>query len=221
MSKTCSKCCIVKTIEFFDKNKQNKDGFQYYCKACRKEVAKKYYSTYKADRNKLRKEYYKNHRSQELSKQKEYSERNKDKIAKYGQQWYEDNKERVKPLRNSYVKNKRSTDPLFKLAGNMRVRLGQIFTRHTESKSKSKKTEKLIGCSFDFLKNYIENKFKIGMNWENYGEWHIDHIYPLSKASSEKELEELCHYTNLQPLWAAENIKKGNKVLQYEQSSQL
>jgi hypothetical protein len=51
------------------------------------------------------------------------------------------------------------------------------------------------------------------MSWENRDEWHIDHIIPLSSANSEEELYKLCHYTNLQPLWAEENIKKSNKII--------
>lgn len=49
------------------------------------------------------------------------------------------------------------------------------------------------------------------MNWENRNLWHIDHIKPLSLATTENELYELCHYTNLRPLWAIDNLKKGNK----------
>lgn len=59
---------------------------------------------------------------------------------------------------------------------------------------------------------YIESKFKEGMSWENHGKWHIDHIKPLGNAKTEKELKKLFHYTNVQPLWAKENQKKGNKI---------
>jgi hypothetical protein len=61
---------------------------------------------------------------------------------------------------------------------------------------------------------HIEGKFKDGMNWDNHTRdgWHIDHIIPLSSAKSVEELESLCHYTNLQPLWAKENIIKSNKL---------
>jgi hypothetical protein len=59
----------------------------------------------------------------------------------------------------------------------------------------------------------FQTKFIDGMNWDNRGEWHIDHIIPLSSAKSEEELRKLCHYTNLQPLWEKDNLKKSNKIL--------
>ena len=62
-------------------------------------------------------------------------------------------------------------------------------------------------------KEHLENQFKEGMTWHNRSEWHIDHIVPLSSANNEEELYKLCHYTNLQPLWAEENLKKSNKIL--------
>jgi hypothetical protein len=63
------------------------------------------------------------------------------------------------------------------------------------------------------LKQHLENQFQSGMNWKTYGKygWHIDHIIPLSSAKTEKELYKLCHYTNLQPLWAKDNLIKGNR----------
>ena len=74
---------------------------------------------------------------------------------------------------------------------------------------------KLTGCNILFLKEYLEAKFKKGMNWENYGVWHVDHIKPCASFNlMKKEEQEKCfHYTNLQPLWAIENIKKGKKFI--------
>ena len=69
----------------------------------------------------------------------------------------------------------------------------------------------MIGCQWDELKNHIESKFVDDMSWSNRHLWHIDHIVPLARAKSEEEMIKLSHYTNLQPLWAEDNFKKGAK----------
>ena len=80
---------------------------------------------------------------------------------------------------------------------------------------KNSRMIELLGCSKPFLKEYIEKKFKKGMSWNNYGKWHMDHIYPLSKFNFDNpnSLKKACHYSNLQPLWAIDNIKKKNKII--------
>ena len=70
-----------------------------------------------------------------------------------------------------------------------------------------------MGCSPLQLKEHLEKQFTNGMCWENRSKWHIDHIIPLSSAKTEDELYNLCHYTNLQPLWAVDNLKKSNRIL--------
>lgn len=80
---------------------------------------------------------------------------------------------------------------------------------------KSARTMQLVGCSVGFLKNHLEEQFKPGMTWENMGEWHIDHIVPLSWFNGllhNPEYQRIAfHWTNLQPLWAKENLKKHNR----------
>jgi hypothetical protein len=80
---------------------------------------------------------------------------------------------------------------------------------------KTNKTFEIVGCTPEFLKEHLEKQFKEGMSWENYGlyGWHIDHIIPLSSSKTEEKIHQLSHYTNLQPLWAEDNLKKGNKIL--------
>ncbi len=80
---------------------------------------------------------------------------------------------------------------------------------------KSEKTMDLIGCSISFLMNYLEEKFQEGMTWDNQGKWHIDHIVPCASFNlSNPEEQKVCfHYTNLQPLWALDNMRKGSKIL--------
>ena len=125
-----------------------------------------------------------------------YNSKNKDKIRRYFRE---------------YTKNRKKKDPLFKLKHLIRTRIYQIFKVLGISKES---TETLLGCSFEHAKTYIENQFQPGMTWDNYGEWHIDHKHPLSlfDLSDREQFLKACHYTNLQHLWAIDNLKKGNKI---------
>ena len=109
---------------------------------------------------------------------------------------------------------RREEDPIFKLKSDIRtmIRLS-VKNRTNYSFVKNKSTEEILGCSLDFFISYLESKFQEGMTFENHGEWHIDHIIPLSSANTEEEVYKLCHYTNLQPLWAKDNLRKSNKIL--------
>jgi len=104
-------------------------------------------------------------------------------------------------------------DPAYKLCHNCSV----ILRSHLKKNKlpKSGKTASYIGTTnYEFLKQYLELKFKPGMSWDNWGKgkgkWNIDHIVPLASASNEDELKKLLHYTNLQPLWSEENNIKGS-----------
>lgn len=144
------------------------------------------------------------------------------KHSEYFQEWYRNNPNYIKDWRkvnpnkpNEYQKKRRinkKKDILFQLSQNLRTRL-MIFLKRINSK-KVHKFDKYIGCSKQELKQYLESKFQEDMSWNNYGVhgWHIDHIIPLSSAKNEEEIYQFCHYSNLQPLWAKENIKKSNKV---------
>lgn len=88
--------------------------------------------------------------------------------------------------------------------------LAQALRRNKYGK-KSKANE-ILGCSWDKLKAYIESQFQQGMTWENRSAWHIDHIIPLASAKTEEDVIRLNHYTNLQPLWAADNLRKSDKL---------
>lgn len=71
-----------------------------------------------------------------------------------------------------------------------------------------------LGCTQKQLREHLEMQFMPGMSWDNHGKWHIDHIYPLSKAYKEgpEAFARACHYTNLQPLWAIDNLRKHAKI---------
>jgi hypothetical protein len=79
---------------------------------------------------------------------------------------------------------------------------------------KSKHSIEYLGCNIDEFKDHIGAQFKPGMTWDNHGEWHIDHIVPIKYENpSIEEVMERLHFTNTQPLWADENISKGNRFI--------
>ena len=119
--------------------------------------------------------------------------------------------------RPGYRRERRKNDPNYHIADTLRCRVRQALFR--AGAQKSDVTVELIGCTFEFLRSYLEAKFQPGMNWENYGygndKWHIDHIRPVSSFSLvDPEQQRACfHYSNLQPLWQLDNFRKGAKIL--------
>lgn len=124
--------------------------------------------------------------------------------------WYERNKEIKKLKTAKYHKRRPLEDENFRLARNLRKRLRTSLKLNFKSGSAIGD----LGCTIDELKLYLQSKFQEGMSWNNYGRygWHIDHIVPLSKfdLTDREQLKTACHYTNLQPLWWNDNLRKGN-----------
>lgn len=135
---------------------------------------------------------------------KEWNKNNPDKVKNKIEKWNSKNRD--------YFVVKYNSDLFYKLKVNMRNRLNTFVKLNNFNKKN--KTFDIVGCSPEFLKEYLEQKFTEGMSWELMGQHiHIDHIIPLSSANTEEEVYKLCHYTNLQPLWAEDNLKKGSKIL--------
>jgi len=128
----------------------------------------------------------------------------REKQNEYSKLWKENNPEKVKENRKKY-----RTNPKTKLTESVRRRIKKYML--IKNITKRNKTFEIVGCSPDELKNYLEGLFVDVMSWDNYGlyGWHIDHKIPLSSANTEEELLSLCHFTNLQPMWAQDNLKKG------------
>ena len=145
------------------------------------------------------------HRSYMVQKSKEWMKTNPEKQKEYNSRSYARNK-KAQIARKKY---RYQNDPVFRIRHTLRNRLYCAIKRGTKVGSAIKD----LGCSIQELKLYLESKFKVGMSWTNYGEWHIDHIVPLNSfdLTNENHIKTVCHYTNLQPLWAQDNIKKGFK----------
>ena len=158
-------------------------------------------------------------KNREKAKQisKEWREKNPEKMKECCRRWKKNNPDVVKAGYKSwaaknpdYRKRRMKTDALYALARNLRNRLNLAFKKSKFVRPKG--LGQVLGCTLDQAKAHIESQFKEGMSWENYGQWHVDHIAPLSSAKTEKAMISLCHYTNLQPLWAFENLSKGAKI---------
>ena len=106
-----------------------------------------------------------------------------------------------------------NTDLNFRLRMLLRGRIRSVMK--TKNAKKNSQVYDLLGCSLESFKKHMENQFSSGMSWSNIGKWHIDHIYPLSKFDLTKleEQKKAFHYTNMQPLWAKDNLQKSSKIL--------
>ena len=136
----------------------------------------------------------------------------KDKLKLQRRVYRETNKEKVRLQERMRDGKKRQTNINYKLSKGLRTRLWSAI----KDNQKTGSAVKDLGCSIDELKSYLEFKFLPDMSWDNYGQygWHIDHIKPLSSfdLTDRKQLLEACHYTNLQPLWAKDNLSKSDKI---------
>ena len=191
VKQACTKCGVEKVLEEFHLDKKGgKFGRHCWCKVCRCAHVLDYLQR---PENKERQRAYK--------QRPEYKERQRAYHQRPGS----------KKRRRIYEQRRRQTDHAFKLVRNLRFRL-----RHAlEGTCKSARTLELLGCTVEELRAHLEAQFKPGMTWENQGRngWHVDHIRPCASFDlTDPEQQRACfHYTNLQPLWAEENMSKGAK----------
>jgi len=206
--KTCYKCKKTKSKDCFSKMKQAKDGLQQSCKEC----CKKYKESLKNREDKAESKACPS--CKVLLSSSEFNSfcYSADGLSVYCKECTKKKKTEYLPVRRKRKKFRYDNDVQYKIKDSLRKRIRVAL----KGKAKSKATIALLGCSVDFLKTYLENKFESGMTWENYGidGWHIDHIIPCSAFDlTDPEQQGLCfHYTNLQPLWAEDNIKKSNSL---------
>lgn len=115
--------------------------------------------------------------------------------------------------RNAYQRKRYRDSPEFYLGLRVRNRINQVLARGFISKTEP--TDVYLGCDFQVLIAHIESQFYDGMSWDNKGQWHLDHIYPLCvfNLTNKDEKDLAFHYSNLQPLWAEDNLRKHSKVI--------
>lgn len=210
--KRCSKCKEVKpmTEQYFGKLSKSSDGFKYSCKECRRKTE------YEPNREYLitkQKQWYSKNKKTFAITTSEYKKKNREWYREYDKRYYQENKDLIKQRSKEYMYNRIENDLGFKILQRCRSRLYKAIKGHTKSAS----TQKLIGCTVEHLLNHLESQFTEGMTWDNYGEWHIDHIKPCSSFNFTKREEqfECFNYKNLQPLWAEDNYRKSDKIGTY------
>jgi len=234
-TKVCTKCGIEKKLSEFHKAKYGKFGRSSKCAMCCKKYSIKnrkrllryrqeYYQKNKKEIYRKNRESISGRKPQVAEYQKQYRLKNKKKINKQQKMHYELNKEeilikqkeynlknreRIKKYKLAYFHNQCKNDIVFKIKNNLRHRIYMVLN----GKNKSLSTMFLIGCEIDYLMYHLQCQFTKGMSWDNYGLWHIDHIKPCAKfdLSKPSQQRKCFHYTNLQPLWAIDNLRKGNK----------
>jgi hypothetical protein len=190
MKKICTNCKKEKFLEDFYKRKIVPDGHCSECKECSKKRNKKV------------------HRNHYM--------KNKERILEKNRKYLQTYKEVYKDRRNRRNKERLKTDIVFKLSHYLRRRINSAIKRDQRAGSAVFD----LGCPVKFFKEYIETKFQDGMTWDNYGEWHLDHIRPLASFDlmDREQFLQAAHYTNYQPLWAQDNLRKSSKLILAEES---
>jgi len=169
---------------------------------------------YKGGKSASDKKWYEKNKEKRINYFLMWQKNNYDYRKKYMDEYRLKNKEKIKEVKRTYQKHKRHTDPIYKLICNFRTAIYQVLKENNVQKN---------GHYFHVLKytpkeliTHLESKFIDGMNWNNYGEWHVDHIKPISSFNiieiGDDEFMRCWTLENLQPMWGIENIKKGNKI---------
>lgn len=207
-TKICTKCYEEKLLEEFSKDSKRPGGKLSSCKSCYSLYFKAYREKKKKDLDIKHKKWLEDNPSyfEELRASSEYKAKRK--------QYYFKNKQKLNRDNKEMVNNKYHSDSIFRLKRRICNNIRGSFKRALNGIHVKKSTSlDILGCSMDKFVKYISAQFTEGMSLENQGEWHLDHIIPISSANSKEEIYRLCHYTNYQPLWAEDNLKKGAKII--------
>jgi len=148
-------------------------------------------------------------------KTKNWYEQNKEHRKDYLKEYREKNIDRIREVKRTYEKTRKHNDPIYKLINNFRTAIYQVLKENNVQKN---------GHYFEILKYspedlivHLERQFKDGMNWDNYGKWHVDHVLPISRHNiqeiGDEEFMKCWSLNNLQPMWGEENIRKSNKII--------
>ncbi len=202
--KTCTKCQLPGE---FSRDKTRKDGYHPYCKSCVKVGSANYFETHRGEANARTKRW----NEENAARRAAYFASAEVKEARrvYMKEYRRNNAVKLRSRSVAYDQERASVDTGYRLGLNLRKRLGTALRGNQKAGSAVRD----LGCTIPELKLYLEKLFQPGMTWENWGRkgWHIDHIKPLASfdLTDREQFLKACHYTNLQPLWATENLRKS------------
>jgi hypothetical protein len=213
--KRCAKCKTLKPTARFASRKRASDGLNSWCRDCKAEANRRYRQTPQgqakhAEYNRRWRQNPENRAKQSEAARRRYSNpENRAKQADAARRWHQSSGGR--DWRSRYVRRRRQTNPQFRLANRLRGRLRQAL----KGTRKSARTLDMLGCTLEHLIKHLESRFQTGMSWLNQGKWHIDHIRPLASfdLSDPEQQRMACHWTNLQPLWAIDNLRKNDRII--------
>jgi hypothetical protein len=160
------------------------------------------------------KRYYEKHKEFLLEKCKAWHKENREYRREYHKEWREDNRDKWNETKRNYERNRKSSDPIYKLIGNFRTAIYTVLKENNVTKNDH--YFNILGYSQEDLINHLGNLLIDGMTWDNYGEWHVDHVLPIThfkfSSTDDEAFKECWSLNNLQPLWGYENISKSNKL---------
>ena len=148
------------------------------------------------------------------NKSKTWYEENKEHRKQYLKEYREKNIDKIRQIKRDYERNRKATDPLYKLISNFRTAIYQVLKESNVEKNKS--YFDILGYTPEELIIHLEKQFKDDMTWDNYGVWHVDHKLPITsfdiQEMGDEEFMKCWCLDNLQPMWGEENIRKSNKL---------
>ena len=216
MEKECRKCGAVKLLDLFPKGKGYRDGTKNICKECLKAYDSERFRLNKDKTAKRRAEYQRlywiENRARLIQNQREHYYANRDKMIQKQKEYNEKNKEKRRAYYREYKRAQWRENKQMRMADLLRNRIRHALS--DQRTVKTLRTQELLGCTIEDAIKHIESQFTEGMSWETRGEWHIDHIKPCAAfdLTDIDQQRECFNWKNLQPLWAAENIAKGNRL---------
>jgi hypothetical protein len=229
-TKVCTKCHIEKpaTLEYFHHDNEGRNGLHPSCKSCESKKRKIYYENNHSKVRSYSKKYFDANKESENERSRIYHFQNRLEILERKRKYKIKHPDRVKTTRTkTYLKHKRErnhqSSELLKIRykNNPQLRISMQIASGIRDCLNGRKNHmhwpELVGFTLSDLMNQLETHFQPGMSWDNYGEWHIDHHIPISafnfNSYNDPEFRACWSLTNLRPLWAIDNIKKGNKII--------